>query len=69
MVCLDILEENISSMNINITTTVKNVTDFEFDKEEDFEYDFKESFRTLLLMQGVDYEDIDFLIDYEQIRE
>ena len=51
-------------MNITLTTHIEGMEDIEEDQIKDFEYDLRESTKTLLFLMGVDFKDIDFQFSY-----
>ena len=53
-------------MQINIKLKVKGVTDFQVENKEHFEYDLRESVRELLVIQGIDFENLEVDFDYKK---
>ena len=53
-------------MQINVKLKTKGVTDFQVENKEHFEYDFRESVRELLIIQGVDFRDLEVNFDYKK---
>ena len=56
-------------MDIRIILMLKNVTDFQIESSDLFEEDHIESIKTLLLKQGIDYEDLLPTFSYDNKRD
>ena len=53
-------------MQINVKLKIKGVTDFQVENKEHFEYDLRESVRELLIIQGIDFRDLEVDFDYKE---
>ena len=53
-------------MDIRINAKLKDVSDFQMEKQENFEDDIKDSLQVLFIRQGVQFEDFEIDYNYEE---
>ena len=51
-------------MNIKIEVEIKNVDNFDFERQEDFRTDFSETVESLFLNQGIEYDHKDLTFEF-----